>query len=58
MDIKEEIVLLERKLELLKQIDQLTDKLSQPVYPQYPQYPSWPTGPFYGPTTTSCVSVS
>ena len=58
MTIKEEIKLLEKKLELLRDIDKLTDKLAAPQYPQYPYqpypyYPMYPQGPFY---TTPIIS--
>lgn len=52
MDLKEEIALLERKLELLKLVKQAQDQIGQPqpvyvpypVYPVYPEpyYPAWP----------------
>ena len=64
MEIKEEIVLLERKLELLRDIDRLTDKLAAPIHPQWPvtyptypvpTYPIYPAGPWY---TTTGVATS
>ena len=49
MDLKEEIALLERKLELLKLLKQAQDQIGQPQpvyvpYPVYtePYYPAWP----------------
>ncbi len=55
MDLKEEIALLERKLELLKLIKQAQDQIGQPqpVYVPYPVYPEpyYPTWPY--PVTTS-----
>ena len=45
MDLKEEIALLERKLELLKLVKQAQDQIGQPqpVYVPYPVYPE----PYY-----------
>lgn len=47
MDIHEEIRLLERKLELLKEIQALQTALES--YPKYPVYPTYPY-PYYPPT--------
>ena len=44
MDIKEEIELLERKLELLKEIQALQATVDS--YPRYPVYPTYPTYPY------------
>ena len=59
MDLKEEIALLERKLELLKLVKQAQDQIGQPqpVYVPYPVYPEpyYPTWPY--PVTTSGTAV-
>ncbi len=58
MTIEEEIKLLERKLELLKQIKELQDKLNtQPVYVPYPVYPT-PTIPNPGPWWVNPVTCT
>ena len=62
--LKEEIKLLERKLELLEQINRLQAIPAYPVYPSYPIYPAYPQ-PIYpweriiysgGTTTIPCVT--
>jgi len=57
MELKEEITLLERKLELLKQIIELEATLNlyrlYPVYPVYPTYPTTPVNPPWQPWTYS-----
>lgn len=46
MDLKKEIALLERKLELLKLIKQAQDELNV-TYPVYIPYPVYPPEPVY-----------
>ena len=66
--LKEEIKLLERKLELLEQINRLQAIPVYPVYPSYPVYPRYPVYPnpypwwqvypydYAGTTTIPCVT--
>jgi len=64
--LKEEIKLLERKLELLEQINRLQAIPAYPVYPSYPIYPAYPQ-PIYpwdrviysgGTTTIPCETIT
>ena len=64
--LKEEIKLLERKLELLEQINRLQAIPAYPVYPSYPVYPAYPQ-PIYpwdrviysgGTTTIPCETIT
>jgi len=64
--LKEEIKLLERKLELLEQINRLQAIPAYPAYPSYPIYPAYPQ-PIYpwdrviysgGTTTIPCETIT
>jgi len=64
--LKEEIRLLERKLELMEQINRLQAIPAYPVYPSYPIYPAYPQ-PIYpwdrviysgGTTTIPCETIT
>ena len=64
--LKEEIKLLERKLELMEQINRLQAIPAYPVYPSYPIYPAYPQ-PIYpwdrviysgGTTTIPCETIT
>ena len=61
MELKDEILLLERKLELLKQIIEQEAMLNlyrlYPVYPVYPTYPTTPVSPPWQPWTYSASSA-
>ena len=66
--LKEEIKLLERKIELMEQINRLQANPVYPVYPSYPVYPRYPVYPnpypwwqvypydYAGTTTIPCVT--
>ena len=58
--LKEEIKLLERKLELLEQINRLQVPV-YPVYPSYPVYPNtypwWQTYPNWSGTADPCYTT-
>lgn len=66
MDIKEEIALLERKVELMKQYVELMEKAKVyensrrieyvPCYPSYPNYPTYPPTYYYGTITSGGFS--